>query len=128
MVFAGHRQYSGIVSIRRRFFRTRPTLFVALLLVLTLVAEIVGFHLQGTPPTFKHIRGLGRIAEQHTHTVDYVKLAIEVGGLALLLAAGLLHGDRLTTPAALAEDGPDDLDPAARGKVGTPNQIANTRL
>jgi hypothetical protein len=69
-----------------------------------------------------------RIADQHTHPVDYVKLALEVGGPGPPPRAGLLHGDRLTTPAALAEDGPDDLDPAARGKVGTPNQIANTRL
>jgi hypothetical protein len=117
------------MSVRRRFFRTRPTPVVTALLALGVFAIVLGFRIHGTPVTFVHVKGLRHtLPVQHTRAVDYLKLALKIGGIGLVLVAGILHTDRLTTPESLADDEPTTLDPAAPGKVGTPNQTVNTRI
>jgi hypothetical protein len=111
------------MSTRRRFFRTRPTTFVIALLVLAVVAEVVGFALHGTPMHYVHFTNGTRIADQPTGAIDYLKFALKIGGIGLVLAAALLHGDRLNSPEELAGDaaGAHDLEAVNRRTVIAPN-------
>jgi hypothetical protein len=92
------------VGTRARFFRTRPDRLVIALLVLAVVAEVVGFGLHGTPVHFVHVKHGPTLADQPTRAVDYLKFALKLGGVLLVIAAALLHGDRLNSPEDLEGD------------------------
>ncbi len=103
------------MSARRRFFRTRPPVFVMALLVLAVVAEVAGFALHGTPVHYVYFKNGTRVADQPTGTIDYLKFALKIGGVGLLLAAALLHADRVNSPEELEGDAA-----AARPRAGQP--------
>jgi hypothetical protein len=111
-----------IVSKRARFFRTRPDRLVVALLVLAVVAEVVGFGLHGTPVHLVHVKHGPSLPDQPTHAVDYLKFALKLGGVLLVIAAALLHGDRLNTPEDLEADAgrAQDLEEVNRRTVTSP--------
>jgi hypothetical protein len=111
------------MSSRRRFFRTRPTMFVIALLALAVVAEVAGFAIHGTPMHYVYFKHGTRVADQPTGTIDYLKFALKIGGVGLVLAAALLHGDRLNSPEELQVDaaGARDLEAVNRSTVIVPN-------
>ncbi len=111
------------MSTRRRFFRTRPTRFVIALLVLAAVALVAGFAIDGTPMHYVHFKNGARVADQPTGAIDYLKFALKIGGVGLVLAAALLHGDRLNSPEELAGDAAAarDLEAVNRRTVIAPN-------
>jgi hypothetical protein len=111
------------MNARRRFFRTRPTAYVIALLVLAVVAEVAGFALHGTPMHYVYFKNGARVADQPTGAIDYLKFALKIGGIGLVLAAALLHGDRLDSPEELEGDaaGARDLEAVNRRTVIAPN-------
>jgi hypothetical protein len=111
------------MSSRRRFFRTRPTTFVIALLVLAVIAVVTGFALHGTPVHYVRFKNGARFADQPTGTIDYLKFALKIGGVGLVLAAALLHGDRLDSPEELEGDaaGARELEAVNRKTVIAPN-------
>ncbi len=110
------------MSTRARFFRTRPDRLVIALLVLAVVAEAVGFSMHGTPVHFVHVKHGLSLADQPTRAVDYLKFALKLGGVLLVIAAALLHGDRLNSPEDLEADAARarDLEAVNRRTVASP--------
>jgi hypothetical protein len=114
-----------------RLFTAR-TLFVALF-VLGVAALAVSFGLEPTPDHFERTRNYGRIRVDATmHAVDYVIIALRIGGVVALLSGAYLtyrsfRPDRINESEAGPSHGHDryeDIPPEA----GNPSSRAGVNF
>jgi hypothetical protein len=109
------------MSLRRRYFRTRPSRSVLAMLVVGLGCLIAGLVIAGTPVHYERVGNLHHVPVKSEHFVDYLKVALDVIGGVLLLAAAVRHANQLETIDDLVADGSSPV-----GGLTDPRATPNT--